>query len=104
MTLSLDVERAVNYRRRLAAHQREAQLVRFEISRRHSQRDQGRDYGCGDPTPFVRQGDMVLDLSQFRHSRNERASSCSSLIAVIQATYLRKLAHSTQLWKLYSRD
>jgi hypothetical protein len=44
----------------------------------------------------------VLDCVAYRHSRNERASGCSSLIAVMEPTYLRQLDHSTQLSKLNS--
>ena len=94
MTLSLDVEHAVNDRYSLAAHQREAQLCcPIEYDSKFldviPKEIKEKDYGCGDPTPFVRQDDSAR--SRFRHSRNERASGCSSLIAVMQSTYLRQL-------------
>jgi arsenite methyltransferase len=67
MTLSLDIEHAVNDRYSLAAHQREAQLCcPIEYDSKFldviPKEIKEKDYGCGDPTPFVRQGDVVLDL------------------------------------------
>ena len=67
MSTSIDVERAVNERYGRAAQRREAELccpveydskllsvIPAEIKER--------DYGCGDPSAFVREGDCVLDL------------------------------------------
>jgi len=67
MTLSLDVEHAVNNRYSLAAHQREAQLCcPIEYDSKFldviPKEIKEKDYGCGNPTPYVQQGDMVLDL------------------------------------------
>ena len=67
MTLSFDVEHPVNDRYSLAAHQREAQLCcPIEYDSKFLEvipkEVKEKDYGCGDPTPFVQQDDMVLDL------------------------------------------
>jgi hypothetical protein len=43
----------------------------------------------------IRHEARVLDYVAYRHSRNERSSGCSALIAVMQPTYLRQLNHST---------
>jgi len=64
---NLDVEKAVNSRYSNGAQRREASLccpvdydrallevIPHEVLQR--------DYGCGDPTPYVRPGDVVLDL------------------------------------------
>jgi arsenite methyltransferase len=67
MAHSLDVEYAVNDRYSLAAHQREEQLccpIEYDLKFLDviPREIKDKDYGCGDPTPFVRQADVVLDL------------------------------------------
>src|SRR5713226_8883509 len=65
--IDIDIERAVNERYGRAAQGREPELccpveydpklldvIPAEINER--------DYGCGDPSAFVREGDVVLDL------------------------------------------
>src|SRR6266446_521492 len=67
MSTVIDVERVVNERYGQAAKDREPKLccpveydpklldvIPAEINER--------DYGCGDPSAFVREGDVVLDL------------------------------------------
>src|SRR5216684_4507086 len=67
MSTVIDVERVVNERYGQAANGREPELccpveydpklldvIPAEINER--------DYGCGDPSAFVREGDVVLDL------------------------------------------
>jgi ubiquinone/menaquinone biosynthesis C-methylase UbiE len=67
MTTLIDVEQVVNERYGLAARQREPELccpIEYDqkfLSVIHDEIKQ-RDYGCGDPSQFVREGDLVLDL------------------------------------------
>ncbi len=63
----IDSDQAVAQRYAGAAKQREAALccpVQYDTSLLEVIPDEviERDYGCGDPTPFVRPGDTVLDL------------------------------------------
>ena len=67
MTAVLDVEQAVGGRYSQAAQQREAELccpVNYDPKYLSVIPDEiiERDYGCGDPSAFVREGDTVLDL------------------------------------------
>lgn len=67
MSTSIDVERAVNERYGRAAQRREAELccpVEYDSKLLSVIPDEikERDYGCGDPSAFVREGDCVLDL------------------------------------------
>lgn len=67
MTPKIDSDQAVAQRYAGAAQQREAALccpVQYDTSLLEVIPDEviERDYGCGDPTPFVRPGDTVLDL------------------------------------------
>ncbi len=67
MSTSIDVERAVNERYGRAAQRREAELccpVEYDLKLLSVIPDEikERDYGCGDPSAFVREGDCVLDL------------------------------------------
>lgn len=64
---SVDPERAVHSRYRRASQEREAELCcPVDYDRRLleviPEEILERDYGCGDPTPYVRSGDTVLDL------------------------------------------
>jgi len=66
-TNKIDSDQAVTQRYAGAAQQREAALccpVQYEPRLLEVIPDEviERDYGCGDPTPFVRPGDTVLDL------------------------------------------
>src|SRR5918994_1960887 len=67
MTTLIDVEQVVNERYGLAARQREPELccpIEYDqkfLSVIHDEIKQ-RDYGCGDPSQYVREGDLVLDL------------------------------------------
>lgn len=66
-TNTLDSDRAVSERYANAAQQREPALccpVQYnpEFLAAIPEEIIERDYGCGDPTPFVRPGDTVLDL------------------------------------------
>jgi len=66
-TPKIDSDQAVAERYAGAAQQREAALccpVQYDKSLLEVIPDEviERDYGCGDPTPFVRPGDTVLDL------------------------------------------
>jgi arsenite methyltransferase len=67
MNAKLDVERAVSERYSRAAHAREETLCcpvtydpRYLTVIPEEIRE--RDYGCGEPSAFVRKGDLVLDL------------------------------------------
>ncbi|MEP7340393.1 MAG: methyltransferase domain-containing protein [Acidobacteriota bacterium] len=67
MSAVLDVEQAVTGRYSQAAQQREAELccpVTYDPKYLSVIPDEiiERDYGCGDPSAFVREGDTVLDL------------------------------------------
>jgi SAM-dependent methyltransferase len=67
MRTVIDVERVVNERYGLAAKGREPELccaVEYDPHYLSAIPDEikERDYGCGDPSPFVRRGDVVLDL------------------------------------------
>ena len=67
MTNSSNIERAVHSRYSSGAQAREEALccpVSFDRALLEVLPDEilERDYGCGDPTPFVRPGDTVLDL------------------------------------------
>lgn len=67
MSTKLDVERAVSERYSLAAQAREETLccpVSYDPQYLTAIPDEikERDYGCGDPSAFVREGDTVLDL------------------------------------------
>ena len=67
MTSQIDYENAVGDRYAKAAQQREPALCcpveyRFDLLEVIPQEIIGRDYGCGDPSPFVKLGDTVLDL------------------------------------------
>ena len=67
MSTSLDIERAVNERYNRAAQMREEALC-CPVSYNPKylsvipEEIKDRDYGCGDPSQFVREGDTVLDL------------------------------------------
>jgi len=66
-TAALDVERAVRERYEAAANEREAALCcPIDYDPRYleviPQEVLERDYGCGDPSRYVRAGDTVLDL------------------------------------------
>ncbi|MCA1603915.1 MAG: methyltransferase domain-containing protein, partial [Acidobacteria bacterium] len=67
MSTSLDVERAVRDRYSQAAQAREESLccpVNYDPKylKVIPEEIKERDYGCGDPSAFVREGDVVLDL------------------------------------------
>ncbi|MCA1604711.1 MAG: methyltransferase domain-containing protein [Acidobacteria bacterium] len=67
MSTSLDVERAVKDRYSQAAQAREESLccpVNYDPKYLSiiPEEIKERDYGCGDPSAFVREGDVVLDL------------------------------------------
>lgn len=67
MSTQIDVERAVNERYGRAARNTEAALccpVEYDAQLLEVIPDEikERDYGCGDPSRFVRAGDVVLDL------------------------------------------
>ena len=67
MNTTVDVEQAVNERYGRAAQRREAELccpVEYDPNLLNVIPDEikERDYGCGDPSAFVREGDCVLDL------------------------------------------
>lgn len=67
MSTSIDYENAVGTRYANAAQAREAALCCPVVYRRElldviPQEIIERDYGCGDPSPFVKPGDTVLDL------------------------------------------
>lgn len=67
MSPVIDVERAVNERYGRAAHSRAPELccpVEYDPNLLAVIPDEikERDYGCGDPSAFVREGDVVLDL------------------------------------------
>jgi len=67
MSTSLDVERAVKDRYSQAAQARQESLccpVSYDPKYLSIIPDEikERDYGCGDPSAFVREGDVVLDL------------------------------------------
>src|SRR5215216_2140631 len=67
MSAVLDVEQAVAGRYSQAAQQRESELccpVSYDPKYLSVIPDEiiERDYGCGDPSAFVREGDTVLDL------------------------------------------
>jgi len=67
MSTSIDVEQAVNERYGRAAQRREAELccpVEYNLKFLSviPAEIKERDYGCGDPSAFVREGDCVLDL------------------------------------------
>lgn len=67
MSTRLDVERAVAERYSQAAQEREAALccpVQYDPKLLSVIPDEikDRDYGCGDPSSFVQEGDVVLDL------------------------------------------
>ncbi len=67
-TLGFDVETAVRDRYAAASNQQEVALccptayARPELLDVLPQEIIERDYGCGDPTPYVREGDVALDL------------------------------------------
>ncbi len=68
MSTSLDVERAVKDRSSQAAQAREESLccpVNYDPKylKVIPEEIKERDYGCGDPSAFVREDDVVLDLS-----------------------------------------
>ncbi len=84
MSATMDVERAVRERYSQAAKAREESLccpVRYDPKYLSAIPDKirERDYGCGDPSQFVREGDTVL-RSGFRggqdllHCRADRRS------------------------------
>ncbi|QDT00751.1 methyltransferase domain-containing protein [Adhaeretor mobilis] len=67
MTETLQYEQSVKTRYEAAAKQREATLccpVEYPTELLEAIPDEilQRDYGCGDPSPFLRSGDTVLDL------------------------------------------
>lgn len=67
MSTVIDVERVVNERYGQAAHNREPELccaVNYDPKYLSVIPDEikERDYGCGDPSAFVREGEVVLDL------------------------------------------
>ena len=67
MSTVIDMERAVNERYGLAAQGREPELccpVEYDPQYLSivPEEIKERDYGCGDPSAFVREGDVVLDL------------------------------------------
>jgi arsenite methyltransferase len=67
MTDTIHVEQSVRSRYSGAAQEREAALCcpvnyRAELLEAIPQDILERDYGCGDPSPFVKAGDTVLDL------------------------------------------
>jgi arsenite methyltransferase len=67
MNATLDVERAVSERYSRAAQAREETLccpVSYDLRYLTviPEEIRERDYGCGDPSVFVREGDVVLDL------------------------------------------
>jgi SAM-dependent methyltransferase len=67
MSTNIDVEQVVNERYRNAAQKREAELccpVEYDKQLLDVIPEQirERDYGCGNPSAFVREGDVVLDL------------------------------------------
>src|SRR6266487_4246463 len=67
MSTVIDVEHVVNERYGRAAHGREPELccpVEYDHKYLSVIPDEikERDYGCGDPSAFVREGDVVLDL------------------------------------------
>ena len=67
MSKVIDLEGVVNERYGRAAHDREPELccpVEYDQQYLHVIPDEikERDYGCGDPSRFVREGDVVLDL------------------------------------------
>ena|SRR5258708_4481099 len=67
MSTTIDVEHAVNERYGRAAHGRAPELccpVEYNPKFLNVIPDEikERDYGCGDPSAFVREGDVVLDL------------------------------------------
>ncbi len=67
MSTTIDLETAVNERYTRAAQKRQAQLccpASYDSSYLAVIPDElkERDYGCGDPSAFVRAGDVVLDL------------------------------------------
>lgn len=67
MNTSLDVERAVSGRYSRAAYERQQDLccpVTYDLRYLEviPEEIKERDYGCGDPSAFVREGDVVLDL------------------------------------------
>src|SRR6266849_5575575 len=67
MSTVIDVEHFVNERYGRAAHGREPELccpVEYDNKYLSVIPDEikERDYGCGDPSAFVREGDVVLDL------------------------------------------
>src|SRR5437867_9025067 len=70
MSAVVDLERAVNERYGRAAHNREAELccpVEYDPKLLAVIPDEikERDYGCGDPSAFVHEGDVVLDLASY---------------------------------------
>lgn len=67
MTSTIDIERVVNAKYGLAAQHREEELccpVEYDTSFLDviPEEIRERDYGCGNPSSFVREGDVVLDL------------------------------------------
>jgi ubiquinone/menaquinone biosynthesis C-methylase UbiE len=65
--IDIDIERAVNERYGQAAQERESALccpVQYDPKYLSviPEEIKERDYGCGDPSAFVREGDVVLDL------------------------------------------
>ncbi len=67
MSTNIDVERSVNERYGRAAQRREAELccpIQYDPKLLSIIPDEikERDYGCGDPSEFVREGEVVLDL------------------------------------------
>lgn len=67
MTSTIHVEQSVRSRYSVAAQEREVALCcpvnyREELLEAVPEEIIERDYGCGDPSPFVRAGDTVLDL------------------------------------------
>lgn len=67
MTSTIDIEQVVNAKYGLAAQRREEELCcPVEYNTRFldviPEEIRERDYGCGNPSSFVREGDVVLDL------------------------------------------
>lgn len=67
MTSTIDIERVVNAKYGLAAQHREEELCcPVEYDTRFldviPEEIREKDYGCGNPSSFVREGDVVLDL------------------------------------------
>ena len=67
MKTPIDIEQVVNAKYGLAAQQREEELccpVEYDMRFLEVIPDEirERDYGCGNPSSFVRDGDVVLDL------------------------------------------